>query len=101
MSGAYGVVGLVLVVVAAMVIVQGAWMAFTGRRPPWMKFQYPPLGRERGFGTALIVMALGVVLQGASYIEPAAFSILRVVGFALFLLGGLFVIVVFRPRPSQ
>lgn len=101
MSGIYGSVGLVLVVVAAMVIVQGAWMAFTGRRPPWMKTQYPPIGRERGFGTALMAMGLGGALQGASFVETVAFSSLRVVGIGLFLLGGLFVVVVFRPRPSQ
>ena len=101
MNSAYGVVGLVLIVVAAMVMVQGAWMAFTGRKPPWMKYQYPPIGRERGFGAALIVMGLGVVLEGASYTEPVAFLSLRFVGIGLFLLGGLFVVVVFRPRPSQ
>ncbi|HEY8798253.1 MAG TPA: hypothetical protein VIO85_10365 [Candidatus Dormibacteraeota bacterium] len=101
MSSAYGVVGLVLLVVAAMVMVQGAWMAITGRRPTWMKSQYPPIGRERGFGTALIVMGLGAALQAAAFIETFAFSSLRLVGIGLFLLGGVFVIVVFRPRPSE
>ena len=101
MSGVTAAVGLVLLVVGAMVMVQGAWMAFTGRRPPWMKFQYPRPGQERGFGAALLVMGLGGVLLGASYIDPAAFSSLRLVGIGLFFLGGVFVVVVFRPRPSQ
>jgi hypothetical protein len=98
LNQALGLVGLVLMVAASMLIVQGAWMAFTGRRPPWMKYQYPPAGRERGFGSALIVVGAGGVLQGASYIEPA-FSILRVIGLALFVVGGAFAIVIFRPRP--
>jgi protein-S-isoprenylcysteine O-methyltransferase Ste14 len=100
-SGLPGAVGLLLLLVAAMVIVQGAWMAFRGKRPPWMRYQYPPAGRERWFGAALMVIGVGGVLQGASHIDAAAFSSLGIVGIGLFLVGGLFVIVVFRPRPSE
>jgi len=46
-------------------------------------------------------MGLGAALQAAAFIETFAFSSLRLVGIGLFLLGGVFVIVVFRPRPSE
>jgi hypothetical protein len=48
-----------------------------------------------------MVIGLGGVLQGATHIDAAAFSSLGIVGFGLILVGGLFVIVVFRPRPSE
>ena len=101
MNDAYGVVGLVLLVVAAMAMVQGAWMAITARRPLWVSSRRLAAGRERAFGTALVVMGLGAVLEGASFIEAVAFSSLRVVGIGPFLFGALFVVVALRPRPSQ
>jgi len=76
-------------------------MAITAHRPPWVSSRRLAAGRERGFGTALIVTGLGAVLEGASLIEAVAFSSLRVVGIGLFLFGALFVVVAFRPRPSQ
>ncbi len=101
MSSAYGVIGLALLVVAAMAMVQGAWMAITARRPPWVSSRRLAAGRERGFGMALIAMGLGAVLESASFIEIVAFSGLRFVGIGLFLVGGVLVFVALRPRPSQ
>jgi hypothetical protein len=96
-----GVIGLVLLVVGAMAMVQGAWMSITARKPSWVKSRYLPIGRERGLGIALIAIGLGCVLQAASDIETVAFSRLGLVGIGIFLVGGLFMVVAFRPRPSQ
>jgi hypothetical protein len=99
-SGAYGILGLVFLVVGAMAMVQGAWMAITARSPRWASSRHLPGGRERGLGLVLIVTGLGCVLLGASDIEAVAFSGLRLVGIGPFLLGAVLVIVFYRPRPS-
>ena len=101
MSSAYGALGLVFLVVGAMSIVQGMWMAITARSPRWASSRQLRGGRERGFGFVLMITGLGCVLLGASDIEAIAFSGLRVVGIGLFMLGAVLVIVFFRPRPSQ
>lgn len=101
MSGAYSALGLAFLVVGAMAIVQGVWMAITTRRPGWVSARRLPSGRERGLGIALIAFGVGFVLLGASDIEAVAFSGLRLAGIGLFLLGAVLAIVVYRPRPSQ
>ena len=99
MSGVYRILGLVFLMVGAMAMAQGAWMAITSRSPRWASSRYVPGGHERGMGLALII--IGCALLGASDIEAVAFSGLRLVGIGLFLLGSVVVIVVFRPRPSE
>lgn len=101
MSGAAGGVGLIFLIVGAMLMVQGAWMAVAGKTPPWMQYKSSTASRRRGFGIALIVLGLGIVLEGAGFIEPIGFAIVRGVGIALFAIGSLLVILVVRPRPSE
>jgi hypothetical protein len=100
-TGAYGILGLVFLVLGAMAMVQGAWMAITGRSPRWVSRLRLPSGRERGLGFVLVIAGLGCVLLGASDIEEVAFSSLRLAGIGLFLLGAVLAIVFYRPRPIQ
>jgi hypothetical protein len=100
-SGAYSALGLASLVVGAMAIVQGIWMAVTARSPRWASSRHLPSRRERRLGFVLIVTGLGCVLLGASDIEAVGFSGLRLVGIGLFLLGGVLAIVFYRPWRSQ
>ncbi len=84
-----------------MAIIQGMWMAISAHRPGWMSSRYVPLGRERALGIALAIAGLGCLLQGASDIETVAFASLRLLGIGVFLVGFVFMVVAFRPRPSQ
>jgi hypothetical protein len=100
-SGAYSVLGLASLVIGAMAMVQGTWLAITTRRPRWVGARSLPGGRERGMGIALIALGVGLVLIGASDIETVAFSGLRVLGLAVFVVGVVLMVMTFRPRPSQ
>jgi hypothetical protein len=100
-SGAFTALGLASLVVGAMAIVQGMWMAITARRPRWVSVRRLPGGRERGLGVALIALGIGLVLLGASDIETVAFSGLRLLGLGIFVVGVVVMVVAFRPRPSQ
>ena len=90
-----------MLVVGAMAIVQGVWMAITTRKPAWVSARRLPGGHERALGIALVALGLGLVLLGASDIETVAFSGLRLLGLGIFVIGVVVMVVAFRPRPSQ
>ena len=101
MSGVFSALGPALLVVGAMAIVQGVWMAITTRKPAWVSARRLPGGHERALGIALVALGLGLVLLGASDIETVAFSSLRSVGVVAFVIGLVVLVFAFRPRASQ
>ena len=97
----YAALGLASLVVGAMAMIQGLWMAITARRPGWVNARVSFSGRERQVGLAVIALGVGLVLIGASEIEPVAFSGLIWLGLVAFSVGVVVIVVAYRVRPSQ
>jgi len=100
-SVAYTVLGLALLAAGAIAMVLGAWTITTNRRPPWLHLRTLPVGRERGWGTAMVMEGGGSAVLGVSEMQGAAVSALRLLGIGLLVGGVLVLAVAVRQRPSQ
>ncbi len=101
MNLAYTILGLALLAVGAIAVVLGAWTVMTNRRPPWMHLRTLPVGRERGWGTAMVMEGGGSAALGVSEMQGGSFSALRLLGIGLLIGGVLVLAVAVGPRPSQ